>query len=370
MGGRIGGLWKRIRRYRVVIWFVLGLIVLDRLVATRSRLWDAYDPHPYRELLARCRQQPWDVLVVGGSPTMCGIDPAALVGTPWSGGSLQSAFNFGLPLGTAADVCLAAEHGPSVPPRLLVYGATATDFNGARIARDGARDLMTAGDFGRMVVDRPTTATKLVGPFLGERTARAWQLYYHRRGLRLWLADLADRACPGLCATEAAEARRGLGVTTAVRSGAGYCFHQPVTPAMRLDCLKAAGQVSDWFPFMDRFRVGEAYLDCLDHMLAVAGRRGTPVLIVDLPVPADLDKRLFPEQFAAYRAALQQVAANHGVSVAWATCESVGLTDADFSDLVHLNGNGAARFSRWLRDTIAQARQLNPESAFAAGVDR
>jgi hypothetical protein len=337
----------------VLIWFVIGLAAVDRVVAARARLWDAYDPHPYRELLARCRERPWDVVVVGGSPAMCGIDPAVLAGTPWHGESLGSAFNFGLPLGTAADVSMAAEYGPAAPPRLLVYGATATDFNDHRVGTEGARDLMTAADFGRTVVARPAAAVKLTGYFAGERAARAWQLYYHRRGVRLWLADLADRAWPGVCPADAAEARRGLGVTTAVRAGNGYCFHQPVTPALRLDCLKAAGQVSDWFPFMDRFRVGAAYLDSLARMLAGAAGRGVPVLIVDLPVPPDLDQRLFPEQFAAYRAALGRVAAEHGVPVAWASCNAVGLTDADFSDLVHLNGNGAARFSRWLGETIA-----------------
>src|SRR5829696_2517198 len=99
MSERTAGLWKRVRRYRVAIWFTVGLLALDRVVASRARLWDAYDPHPYRELLARCRQQPWDLLVVGGSPAMCGIDPGVLTDIPAVGGPLRTAFNFGLPLG-------------------------------------------------------------------------------------------------------------------------------------------------------------------------------------------------------------------------------------------------------------------------------
>ena len=78
--------------------------------------------HPYRERLVRCREGRWDLLVVGGSPAMCGIDPAVLTGTPWRGEQLKTTFNLGLPLATAAEIWLAAEHGPRVPPKLLVMG--------------------------------------------------------------------------------------------------------------------------------------------------------------------------------------------------------------------------------------------------------
>jgi lysophospholipase L1-like esterase len=88
-------------------------------------------------------------------------------------------------------------------------------------------------------------------------------------------------------------------------------------------------------------------------LLAGAARQGVPVLIVDLPVPADLDERMYPTQFAAYRAALAKAAAARGVPVLHATRTAVGLTDADFSDLVHLNGDGAAKMSAWLRTAIA-----------------
>jgi hypothetical protein len=353
MVDRIGRLWKRVRRFRVVLWFVLGLVVLDRAVAARARLWDGYDHHPYRELMARCRESRWDLLVVGGSPAMCALDPAVLAGTPWPDGPLRTAYNLGLPLATAEEVCLAAEYGPAAPPRLLVYGATATDFNNRRVERGAAEHLMTVADFGRAVSGRPASSWRYTRFFVGERLAQAWQLFYHRRGVRRWLADTADGLWPGICPAAAAEARTELAVSTLLRTGLGNCLHQPVTAAVRLDARKAAGQITDNFPFMDDYRVGEAYLACLDRMLAGAAARGVQVVIVDVPVPADLDQRLFPEQFAAYRAALARAATAHGVPVVWATTATVGLTDADFSDLVHLNGNGAARFSGWLRETLA-----------------
>jgi lysophospholipase L1-like esterase len=111
---------------------------------------------------------------------------------------------------------------------------------------------------------------------------------------------------------------------------------------------------------MDRYRVGAAYLASLDRLLAGAARQGVPVLIVDLPVSADLDDRLYPAQFAAYRTALADAAAARGVAVLHATRAAVGLTDADFSDLVHLNGEGAAKMSAWLRTAITAAGEVAP----------
>jgi hypothetical protein len=351
-----------VRRYRVVIWFVLGLVALDRLVAARARLWEAYDVHPYRELVRRCHQGRWDLLVVGGSPAMCGLDPVVLAGTPWAGRPLATAYNIGLPLGTADDVALAVEHGPKAPPRLIVYGATATDFNDHRVERHAAQHLMTLSDLARTAAGRPASAGDYARFYVSERAARAWPLYYHRRGIRLWLADVAEAHWPGTCPDEAAEARRGLFVATTLRNGVGYCIHPPVSPATRLDCLKAEGKVSDVFPFMDGYRVGDRYLASLDRMLARSAKEGVPVVIVDLPVPADLDTRLFAEQFAAYRAALAKAAAAHNVPVLWATRDAVGLTDADFADLVHVNGNGAAKLSRWVRGAIAAGPTGGPIS--------
>jgi len=101
-------------------------------------------------------------------------------------------------------------------------------------------------------------------------------------------------------------------------------------------------------------RVGDRYLASLDRMLERSALGGVPVVIVDLPVPADLDTRLFPDQFAAYRSALAKAAAARDVPVLWATRDAVELTDADCADLVHVNGNGAARLSRWVREAISR----------------
>ena len=153
--------------------------------------------------------------------------------------------------------------------------------------------MMTASDLKLAAVARPRSAAWYAWNFGSERAARIWQLYYHRREfVCVWRKPLSDscRAFPA----DAAEARRGITVSTALRTGNGFTGHPPVTPAVRLDAQKAAGQVPDSFLFMNRYRVGPAYMACLDRMLVRAARQNVPVLIVDMPVPADLDQRIYP----------------------------------------------------------------------------
>jgi hypothetical protein len=339
---------------------VAGLIGLDRIVAAQAWRWDTYDPQPCRERLATCRQGRWDLLIVGGSPAMYGIDPAILTGTPWRGKPIASGFNFGLPLGTMTEARFAAAHGPPVPPRLLIYGATATDFNESRRSADGPRRLMTVADLASAATSRSQPAGWFAWNFGSEAVARSWRLYYHRRGIRLCLAGATSRVWPNLFPAEAAEAARGKGITQELRSANGFPPPPPVTRDRRLDALKADGRITDYFPFMDDYRVGAGYLADLDRMLGTAAGQGTTVVLVDMPVPADLDGRLYPNQFAVYRSALAEVASAHGVPVLQATRAAVGLTDADFCDLVHLNGTGAVKLSHWLRTAVAAAGEAAP----------
>jgi hypothetical protein len=72
-------------------------------------------------------------------------------------------------------------------------------------------------------------------------------------------------------------------------------------------------------------------------------------VLVDLPVSAELEEGICPRPFAAYRAVLDEVERTRGVRVLRATRGAVGLTDAQFCDLIHLNGEGKARLSAWVR---------------------
>ena len=108
--------WSPLRKHglrwavcRVVVFFLLALIALDFLVAAHSRFWRDYDPDPYFERLETCRRQPWDLVVVGGSPVMYGLNPSVLSGVAYRG-RVDRVYNLGLPLATASEVDLAVEH--------------------------------------------------------------------------------------------------------------------------------------------------------------------------------------------------------------------------------------------------------------------
>src|SRR5439155_1026531 len=92
-------------RYRVLIWFVVAIVAVEVTVAAEARLWQTYDPNPYASRFRAYDRRGADLLVVGGSPAMCGLDPSLLSGVCWHGEPLHRAFNLALPLGTTTDVC-------------------------------------------------------------------------------------------------------------------------------------------------------------------------------------------------------------------------------------------------------------------------
>jgi hypothetical protein len=342
--------WRKWLRLRVVVFFLVGLALVDFAVRSQAGLWRRYDSGVYRKRLAACRERPRDVVIVGSSPSMCGLDPGALVGLRWRGKPVEDAFNAGLPLATTSEVWHLTEHGLPAPPRLLVYGITATDLNDDRVEPLGPRALMDADDVADWVRARPEAASWCLRHFASERLARAWQLYYYSEGIGLWAADRAERLYPGLCPDAAAQARARAGFNERLCRG-GF-LTAPATPDFRLDCLKARGAISPWFPYLENYRLG-TYLAYLHRLIDWAGARGVPLVLVDLPVSADLDERIWPAPFARYREALAEVERARGVRVLRATRAATGVGDADFSDWVHLNATGADRLGRWLRDELA-----------------
>jgi hypothetical protein len=78
------------------------------------------------------------------------------------------------------------------------------------------------------------------------------------------------------------------------------------------------------------------------------------MVLVDMPVSADLEQRHAPA-YADYRQALADVEQAEGVRVIRAGCATVGLGDEDFADLIHLNAQGSARFSGWLRRQLEES---------------
>jgi hypothetical protein len=339
-------------RFWVILYLLVGLATLDVLVLCHRPVWIAYDPDEYRERLDNCRRRPHDLLVVGGSPVAEGIDTSVLEGLTWQGLPLRGAFNLGLPGATTTETWHAARHGVTNPPRLLVYGVTASDLNDNRNEPEGPRFLMDADDVLAWVRHRPRSAEWCLRQVFWDRLARCWQLGYYRNGIRLWAADRVDRLCPGPFAGAAAEARKGLRRGKDLAAEHGYA-PDPDTQARRLDRMKGADHDHEpVFGFLKDYRLGE-HLANLHRLLDWAGTQGTDVVLVDVPVSADLERR-YPGEFQRYREALAEAGRAHAVRVLSATREAVGVGDEDFGDLIHLNATGAAKFSAWLRRQLEQ----------------
>src|SRR5262249_44067864 len=120
-----------------------------------------------------------------------------------------------------------------------------------------------------------------------------------------------DRLWPGPFAEAAAEARAGLRRSAQFRRDDGFA-PDPEAQARRFDQLKAAGSLGQPFHFLEDYRLGE-HLGYLHRLLDWAAERQVAVVLVDMPVSADLEEWLHPREFARYRAALAELAGRRGV---------------------------------------------------------
>lgn len=340
------------RRFRVVVYLVLGLIAIEGAVAVGRDRWRAYDPDEYREKPRRCRRQERDFVFVGGSPVCEGLDPSALVGLNWHGQPLERGYNLGLSGATTSEIWHAVAHGLSAPPRLMVYGITASDLNDSRDEPHGPRVLMTASDVATWIRLRPQAASWCAKHFVRGRLHRAWSLYHFRNGLRLWTADQMESLIPGICTEAAEEGREGLRYAASLRNPDGFS-PRPNFREGSLTHMKRLNRLPERFPFLEKYQLG-GHLIYLHRLLDWAETNQVDLVLLDMPVSADLEELRFPEAFAAYRAALEQVERERGAPVLRATRSAVGLTDDDFADLIHLNQHGATRLSHWMRDRLSE----------------
>jgi hypothetical protein len=337
-------------RYRVLLYLGLGLLALDALVARFHRVWQAYSPDDYAERVENCRRQAPDLVVIGGSPVSEGVDPATLAGMRWRGHVVAHPYNLGLPGATTLEVWHAVEHGLASPPRLLIYGITASDLNDGRMEPHGPASLMDIGDLIRLARIRPKEGFWCLRHFGRARASRAWNLLNYRHGIQLWAADRLETLWPGLCPELVAEGRAGQNYNAAMHRSNGFA-PQPDGQKRRLDQLKAGSSSGFYFHFLDNFRIG-GHLAYLHLLLDWSAAHNVAVVLVDMPVSADLEDRLHSREYATYRRALAQLERERNVPVLRASRTSLGLTDADFADLVHMNARGTARFSAWLRAAL------------------
>ena len=340
-----------LRRNRTLVLFAAFLVGTDVLVGRFARVWERHSPDDYAARVTACAREPRDLVFVGGSPLAEGVDPARLAGVVRGGRALASVYAVGLSGATTSDVYHGVLRACPTPPRVLVYGLTATDLNDARHEPHGPHSLMTWGDLAGWVRLRPEAAGWVTRHYLLSRAGDLSNLVRYRHGIRMWAACEAERVFPGSSPESYREADELRERAAALETGNGYVPARGFKTG-RYDALKAAGLADRDFPYLRKYRIG-SHLKYLHRLVDWCAAGGTDLVVVDLPVTADLETR-YAAEFAEYRGRLAELERDRGVRVARITREAAGLTDAEFADEIHLNPAGAARVSDRVRAELAR----------------
>jgi len=332
-----------------VVSFILVLLLLDLLIRLQCDRWQRHSPDDYAARVDGCAREARQFVVIGGSPVSEGLDPEVMAGFRWQGEKLVNGYAVGLPGGTTTDFYHAARLACPTPPRLLIYGITASDLNDRRNEPHGVYSLLSWRDLLRLMTIRPDAAEWTARHFLQSRLGDCWAAFRYRHGIRMWAALEADRIWPGCCPEASGQARELAEYSRRLQCGRGYA------PAAgfeyrRYDRVKAENLEQPPFGFLDDYRTG-SHWKYLDALMAWTEAEGIDLVLVDMPVTADLESR-YASAMNEYSRRLQQWEREHGVRILRAERNQVGLGDEQFADLIHLNRDGARRLSAWLRQQL------------------
>jgi len=286
-----------------------------------------------------------DLLFVGGSTVAEGVNPAHVGKILWNGETLPNVATLGLSGGTTTDVYFGTRLACTTPPKLLLYGITASDINDSRHEPHGVHSLLTFRDLLDWQQTRPEAAEWVTRHYVRDRLTNCSALVQHRHAVKLWLAHLAPALCPEL----AIEAQQQLDRAHALSHGNGYI---PTSwfAHRQYDQMKATGWEQPNFEYLARYRTG-SHLQYLARLIDWAAEHGTRLVLVDMPTTADLEAR-HPAEFAQYRECIRRLAKERNITVLSAHRTAVGLVDAHFADLIHLNRAGSDRRSAWLGEQL------------------
>jgi len=339
-------------RWRPVVRLLIAFVLIDLVVLGFRGTWERHSPDDYAERVTGCAAEPREFVIIGGSPVAEGFNPEVVAGFEWKGQRLQNGYAVGLSGATTSDNYIGAIHACPTPPKVLVYGITASDLNDARKEPHGPYSLMTPHDWVEWASGRPRSAEWVTRHFLQGKLSKAWALRRYRHGIRMWAATALEGEFPGTCPDAALEANEQLRYSKLLRTNRGYAPTLGFVKG-RYDVAKAKGIKPAPFQFLDRYRTGE-HLQYLHKLADWAERSGIDLILVDMPITADLDAR-YAEAFAEYRKRLGEFEAARGVRVLRATREVLGFSDVDFADVIHLNEVGASKLSQWLHDRLSEA---------------
>ena len=336
------------RKLRPLVTLLTAFALLDYAARRDAPIWERCSPDDYAARVEGCQREARDYVVVGGSAVSEGLDPDALAGLNWAGSPLPNGYALGLPGGTLTDVTIALRHAAPTAPRLVIYGAAATDLNDARNEPHGPYSLYDAADVAELCRTRPDARSWTVRRYAEGQCRQASAIYQHRHGLKMAAALAVESRCPGACPHAAKEAAGLRDYADALRLGRGYAPAAWFADA-RYDLRKVAPTPLAPFDFLDKYRTG-SHWRYFAKLRDWSTERGVALVVVEMPVTADLDAK-YPAALAEFRALLDALPAD-GVPVLHASRDAVKLTDADFADLVHVNRGGAAKLSAWTRDAV------------------
>lgn len=345
-----------LRRNRTLVYFVLGFLALDILVGQFSSLWQRHSPDDYTLRIEACKEHARDFVLLGGSPVAEGLNPAAIAGFAHNGITLQDGYTLGMSGGTTSDFYYALLHACPTPPKVLVYGITASDLNDSRGEPHGPHSLLTRGDLAEWVQVRPETCEWAVRHFLYGRVDRVSSLYRFRHAIRMWAAMEADLLMPGCCPETFKEATEQHEYAAAIMAGNGYAPMKgfQVAPFTEFKRIGTTGTRFDRLHYLDRFRTG-SHLKYLHKIIDWCETNGVEFVLLDMPVTADLE-RLYVKEFAEFRERLADVEQTRIVKVLRPTRDELQVDDDYFADLIHLNRRGAEKLSAWTKSQLDAAK--------------
>jgi len=204
-------------------------------------------PDDYAMRVQGCAKEPRDLVFVGGSPVAEGIDPDRISG--------KSVYAMGLSGGTTSDFYHAVLRGCPTPPKMLVYGITASDINDSRHEPHGPYSLMTTGDVARWLKLRPESSEWVVRHYALAKIGQASNLFRYRHGIRMWAACEADERIPGSCPEAIREADELRERADRLQHGNGYAPARGYSVG-NYAAVKAAGLAPKEFPYLVRYRTG------------------------------------------------------------------------------------------------------------------
>jgi hypothetical protein len=334
-----------LRRLRTPFWVLLAFAVIDLVVRATADRWRLYAPDDYALKVEGCARERRDFVLLGGSPVAEGLDPDRIAGFHWAGQTMQNGYALGLNGGTASEFYHALKRACPQPPKILVYGITASDLNDSRNEPHGPASLMDWQDYADWLRTRPESRGWVTRKFLAARLERGWALYHHRYGIRLAAAD----ALPSIAPQTAREAQRQLTTHDVLQNGRGYAPLEGFENR-RYDVVKATGTELPPFAFLNNYRTG-AHLGYVRKIATWCRDRDVQFILVDMPITADLERQ-YPQVFTQYRTRLFELEGELQVPVIRANRDSVGLSDAGFADTIHLNRQGARVLGDYLRNRL------------------